>query len=202
MKFLKFFSNIQEAVWYRSFLNPVINEIGTEGKLLDVGTGSGKLIQIVSKENGIDCIGVDTNADMIKEAEIKLKETNIKVLKIEVNQPLPFDDYSFNYITICSVLFHLKNEHINAMLKDAKRLLKDDGKIIVLTPTGNGNMLTLSKKYFALKDLSIYIWFNATRNRAKTWAKNNYLKQYATENNLQYTSKIVMDDFAKLEILK
>ncbi len=69
MKFSKFFSNIQEAPWYRSFLNPVINEIGVEGKVLDIGTGSGKLIQILSTENALDCTGVDTNSEMLDEAK-------------------------------------------------------------------------------------------------------------------------------------
>lgn len=202
MKFSKFFSNIQEDPWYRSFLNPVISEINSKGKLLDIGTGSGKLIQIISKENGIDCVGVDTNSEMISEAKIKLKGTNIKVLKIEANKKLPFKDNNFDYITICSVLFHLNNEHIDSMLKDAKQLLKKDGKIIILTPTGNGNAISLSKHYLSLKNLSIYIWYHATRNRAKIWSTNKYLEQYATINNLQYSSQIVMSGFAQLEILK
>lgn len=50
MKFSKFFSNIQEKPWYRQFLNPVISEIEQEGKLLDIGTGSGKLLQILATE--------------------------------------------------------------------------------------------------------------------------------------------------------
>jgi ubiquinone/menaquinone biosynthesis C-methylase UbiE len=201
MTFSKFFSNIQEAPWYRSFLNPVINEISNEGKLLDIGTGSGKLIQVISTDNGIECIGVDTNSEMINESKIKLKETNVKVIKIEANKKLPFKDHSFNYITICSVLFHLTIENIDLMLNDAQRLLKKDGKIIVLTPTGKGTLFTLSKAYLSLKNLSVYIWFYATRNRAKIWSTNKYLEQYTTKNKLQYSSQIVMNGFAQLEII-
>jgi len=202
MKFSKFFSNIQEAPWYRSFLNPVINEIGTEGKLLDIGTGSGKLIQILSNEKGIDCLGVDTNDEMLKEAKIKLKETNVNVLKIEPNKSLPFDNNSFDYITICSVLFHLNKEQIDFILQDGRRLLKKDGKIIILTPTGKGNIITLTKKFFSIKNYGINIWFYATRNRAKIWTNNNYLKHYANENKLNYKSQIVMSGLAQLEIIK
>ena len=202
MKFSKFFSNLQEAPWYRSFLNPVINEIGTEGKLLDIGTGSGKLIQILSDENGIDCIGVDTNKDMLEEAKIKLKETNVRVLEIEANKKLPFEKSSFNYITICSVLFHLKEEDIDRMLKDSLQLLKKEGKIIILTPTGKGNLLKLTKEFFSIKNRGVYIWYRATKKRAKLWTKNQYLKQYADENKLNYSSKIVMNGFAQLEIIK
>lgn len=202
MKFSKFFSNIQEAPWYRFFLNPVINEIDTEGKLLDIGTGSGKLIQLLVNEKRIDCIGVDTNNDMLKEAKIKLKNMNVELLKIEATKKLPFKNNSFNYITICSVLFHLKKEHIDFMLQDARRLLKENGKIIILTPTGKGNILSLTKNFFSIKNYGINIWFYATKNRAKLWINNNYLKQYANENKLKYTSTIAMNGFAQLEILK
>jgi len=201
MKFSKFFSNLQEAPWYRSFLNPVIKQVDIKGKLLDIGTGSGKLVQILNNEKGVTCIGVDTNEDMLNQAEIKLKETSVSLQKIEVNKKLPFKYNSFNYVTICSVLFHLKKEEINFMLKDAQRLLKNDGKIIVLTPTGKGNILTLTKHYLSLKNYGIIIWFKATKKRARLWDSNNYLKQYSFENNLKYTSEMVMNGFAQLEII-
>ena len=50
MKFSKFFSNLQEAPWYRQFLNPVIDEINDNSKLLDIGTGSGKMMEILISE--------------------------------------------------------------------------------------------------------------------------------------------------------
>jgi len=201
MKFSKFFSNLQEAPWYRDFLNPVIDEIRIKGRLLDIGTGSGKLIQILSNEKGVNCIGVDTNSDMLNEAKIKLKNENIQLTKIEANQKLPFENNSFDYITICSVLFNLKKEDIDSMLKNAQELLKDNGEIIVLTPTGKGNILKLSKNYLSFKNLGIYIWYSMTKNRAKLWTTNNYLKQYTLKKKLKYKSKMVMNGFAQLEIL-
>jgi len=201
IKFSKFFSNLQEAPWYRSFLNPVINEVDKKGTLLDIGTGSGKMIQILSDEKGIECIGVDKNAEMIKEANNKLKNSNVKIIEIEVNKKLPFEDKSFNYVTICSVLFHLNNENKDLMLQDSTRLLKENGKIIILTPTGIGNVFSLTKHFFSLKNIGVFIWFYATRNRAKLWSKENYLKEYSLKNNLNYSSKIVMNGFAQLEII-
>jgi len=202
MKFSKFFSNIQETSWYRTFLNPVINELGANTTLLDIGTGSGKLIQILSQEKEITCTGVDTKTEMLKEAKNKLKDLNVDLIKIEPNNKYPFENESFNNITICNVLFHLEEEGIDFILKESQRLLKKNGKIIVLTPTGLGNILSISKKYFSFKNLSIYIWFFATKTRAKTWLKNSYLKEYSNNHNLNYTSQIVMNGFAQLEIIK
>jgi len=200
MKFSKFFSSVQETPWYRSFLNPVINEI-TNGKLLDIGTGTGKLIQILSTEKEIDCIGVDTNLDMLLEAQKKLKNTNVQLLQVSIHKKIPFEKNNFDYITICNVLFHLEKNSVDFILNDALRLLKNTGKIIILTPTGNGNILTLSKNYFSFKNLSIYIWFYATKSRAGPWIRNNYLEQYAIKHNLKYKKETVMNGFAQLEVI-
>jgi len=35
--------------------------------------------------------------------------------------------------------------------------------------TGNGNFFKLIKNYFSHKNLIIYIWFYATKNRAGPW---------------------------------
>jgi len=201
MKFSKFFSNIQETPWYRDFLNPVINEITDNSKLLDIGTGTGKLIQILSSEKDIDCVGVDTSSEMLLEAQKKLKETNTKLIEIKADKNLPFENNTFDYITICSVLFHLKKDSIDSILKDAQRLLKNEGKIIVLTPTGSGSFLTLSKNFFSFKNLSIYIWFYATRNRAGPWTKNLYLEQYAHTHSLKYKREIVLKGYAQVEVI-
>jgi ubiquinone/menaquinone biosynthesis C-methylase UbiE len=91
MKFSKFFSSLQEAPWYRSFLNPVVREIDTTGKVLDIGTGSGKLIQILAAENGMDCTEVDTDSDMLAEAKMKLGNINAELIEISPDAKLPFE---------------------------------------------------------------------------------------------------------------
>ena len=202
MKFSKFFSSLQEAPWYRSFLNPVINEIGTKGKLLDIGTGSGKMIQILSTENGLNCTGVDTDAAMLAEAKKKLGNIKAGLIKILPDAKLPFENNSFDYITICSVLFHLKKERIDCMLNDARGLLKDGGKIIILTPTGKGNVLKLTKYFFSIKNRSVFIWYGATKNRGRKWTDENYLAGYISKNNLNYRREFVMNGFAQLEIIE
>lgn len=202
MKFSKFFSRLQEEPWYRSFLNPVIIEVGTKGKLLDIGTGSGKMIQILSSANELDCIGVDTNAEMIAEAKKKLGNIKVELIEILPEAKLPFQNKSFDYITICSVLFHMKKESIDNMLKDAIGLLKSGGKMIILTPTGKGSVVKLTKHFFSLKNRSIYIWYRSTKVRARKWTDENYLAAYATKHDLNHKSEIVMSGFAQLEILQ
>lgn len=202
MKFSSFFSNLQEAPWYREFLNPVIEKIEKNTTLLDIGTGSGKMLEILYTEKNVLSDGTDTNEDMLKEAKKKLQNTNVKLHLTPVGDALPFEKNSFDYITICSVLFHLKKEDKDSMLNDALQLLKKDGKLIVHTPTGKGNFLKLTKHFFSLKNRTIYIWYRATKSRAQKWTKENYLATYASKHNLNYKREVVMKGFAQVEEIK
>ena len=201
MNFSKFFSNLQEAPWYRQFLNPVIDEIESNSILLDIGTGSGKMLETLFIEKNVNGVGTDTNSDMLKEAEEKLRNTSAKLHLIPPGEELPFEKGSFDYVSICSVIFHRKESEIEHMLMDSLQVLKDDGKIIILTPTGKGNTIQLTRHFFSLKNKGIYVWCRATKNRATLWSKNQYLKQFVSKNNLKYESRIVMRGFAQLEII-
>jgi len=202
MKFSTFFSNLQEAPWYRQFLHPVLGQINANSSLLDIGTGSGKMLEILANEKNVTCIGTDTSEDMLNEAKEKLSYTNVKLELTPKGKKLPFDKNSFDYITICSVLFHLEKKEIDKMLKEYLHLLKKDGKIIILTPTGNGNLLKLIKHYFSIKNTTVFIWYSATKKRAKQWTVENYLLEYAANHHLKFKREIVMNGFAQLEILK
>ena len=201
MKFSKFFANLQEAPWYRQFLNPVIDEIENDSNLLDIGTGSGKMLEILFTEKKVSCVGTDTSKDMLDEAKGKLKNSNIQLHLIPPGKELPFEKGSFDYVTICSVLFHMKEKEIDHMLMDSLQVLKDDGKILILTPTGNGNMIQLSRHFFSLKNTGIYVWYRATKKRAKLWTRENYLVNFSFKNSLKYRREIVMNGFAQLEII-
>ncbi|HVA98015.1 MAG TPA: class I SAM-dependent methyltransferase, partial [Bacteroidia bacterium] len=149
----------------------------------------------------IECIGIDTNTEMLSEAQNKLKETNVKLFLIKANTELPFDNNTFDYITICNVLFLLKKDSIDYILNEAQRILKKEGKIIILTPSGNGNFISLTKYFFSIKNLSIYIWFYATRISADSWSKNKYLEQYTIKKKLKYKREIIMNGFAQVEVI-
>ncbi len=201
MNFSNFFSYIQETPWYFQFLSPVVDEIDNHTKLLDIGTGSGKLLQLAVSEKNVNAIGIDTNESMLKEATKKVQNTGIKLLKIEAADTYPFNDNSFDVITICNVLFNLNQQAVDHILTESVRLLKDQGRIIVLTPTGKGNFFTLTKSYFSLKNLSIYIWFYATRNRAGPWTDKKQLIAFSENHKLNYKQKIILKGFTQVETL-
>jgi len=199
--FAQFFSNIQETKWYAAFLAPVMEQIPNHSTLLDIGTGSGKMLELLAKNKSVKSTGIDTNESMLEEARKKTKDLPVELIKIEPNSTLPFTDEHFDNVTICNVLFHMEKEAIFKMLDDSRRVLKKDGRLIILTPTGQGGLVNLSRRFFRFGNNSIFIWYRATKKNAKKWTDNQILKEYCAQNGLPYSHKVTLHGFAQMEII-
>lgn len=101
--------------------------------LLDIGCGTGYLIDMLSKEHEAKYTGLDLSPKMLKVAiEKNIKNTEF----VEgVSDDLPFDDNAFDIVT-CSQSFHHYPDTDKA-LKEAYRVLKPDG-LYILSDTGVG----------------------------------------------------------------
>ena len=200
--FSTFFSKLQESPWYNQFLTPVINAIPNEAKVLDVGTGSGKMLELLLDKKGIAGVGIDTDIDMLEEAKSKLNNTGIVLRKVDSGQNFPFADNSFDCVTICNVLFNLKRiESIDHILFESLRVLNTNGRIIILNPSGMNSLIDLTRRFFSMKNMGIYIWYNATRKNAKKWSVENYLFEFASENRLNYKKEESLQGFAQIEVI-
>ncbi len=201
MNFSKFFSNVQEAPWYQNFLTPVVDVVETRSSLLDIGTGPGKLIEKLFLEKQVKCVGTDTSEGMLEEARQKLSGIDCELIKVEAGQSLPFLENTFDYVSFCNVLFNLTKAQCNFLLGEANRVLKRDGKIIVLSPTGRGGYGKITNKYYSVKNFSMVIWYTATKSNALNWEQNQWLREYAKKQGLTYRSQTVFDGFAQLVII-
>ena len=99
--------------------------------ILDVATGTGdvafKLAPRCKKVTGIDIA-----ANMVKLAEIKKKKKRVKNAQFLVGdaEKLPFEDSSFNSITIAYGYRNISDPE--KALSEFNRLLKDNGKLFIL----------------------------------------------------------------------
>lgn len=202
MTFTRFFSQVQETKWYRAFLSPVVDEVSPPATLLDIGTGTGKLLQILSKKKGITCTGVDTHPGMLAEARKKINDKAVPLQETAAHAPLPFAPASFDYITICNVLFLLDRESQDNMLDEVFRVLKPEGQLIVLSPSGQGSLFKLIQLPRGLIHPSIFLWFFLTRRRASEWRHSASLTHYAEKNQLIYSGRMEMHKLAWVEGLK
>jgi len=198
--FSHFFSKIQETQWYYEFLQVVVDETSENSSLLDIGTGTGKLIEMLVSEKRIECIGIDTNKSMLEEAKKKLSGLDVELLKVDKGSSIPFNNNSFDFVSICNVLFNQNTQTLINILNESIRVLKQDGKLIILTPTGKKSAYK-TKGLLSIETISFNIWKRSTAQNGRIWVKNNFLGNFCKNENLEYFSKLVFHDLALMEII-
>jgi ubiquinone/menaquinone biosynthesis C-methylase UbiE len=201
MIFAKFFYRVQETDWYRDFLSVVTEKVSDNAKVLDIGTGTGKFLEMLQNMGISNIYGVDTNASMVQLAIKRMKGTTAKVLQSFSGESLDFRDHSFDHVCISNLLFNLSREQQIKLLKDSMRLLSDNGSIIIFNPAGKSGILPLLKKYKMPENYSLAIWHSMTLKRSKTWAESRVVQDFCKSNNLSYYKTSEFHGYATLEII-
>jgi len=98
-----------------------------KGSILDIGCGRGDLLKAFHNK-GMKVTGTDISPSSIKSCEPHL----VKTADLE-KQKLPFDNEEFNFVFSKSVIEHLHNPM--PLLKEALRVVKKDGKVVIMTPS-------------------------------------------------------------------
>jgi len=97
-------------------------------KILDIGCGTGEMLSMLKKYG--DVVGVD-----IAESALNYcRKRGLKVQKSNIIK-MPFDDNSFDVITMLDILEHVKNDHNG--LKEVNRICKPRGKVLITVPAYN-----------------------------------------------------------------
>jgi ubiquinone/menaquinone biosynthesis C-methylase UbiE len=207
LNFAGFFKSVQDAPWYRLFLMPAIDELQSlpaGAKVLDIGTGPGKFIELAQNHFPFSYVGVDVDEAMLAEARQRRALANIPFFKIEPGKPLPFDDVAFDGVCLCSVLFTVPDPQ--PLLKETLRVLRPGGKLVVLTPTGRGSfkqeLKVLSQMNFDVRNWTFFLWRNMTRSGGRRWVAENILLDVAKKNSLTFNRHFVFDEFAVIETLE
>lgn len=110
--------------WLR--LRKVISQIPPKAILLDIGCGKkAAFLKAISQRISYG-YGVDFKVENIELGNIKVKQFVIK-------NSLPFDDSSFDIVTMLAVLEHIEKEQ--DILREVHRVLKPGGKLILTVPS-------------------------------------------------------------------
>lgn len=112
------FKTLKEVI-YESFLK------SEDGLILDIGCGTGEFSSCFMPEN---YIGIDIEEKYIDFA----KKNNKGKFLLADALALPFSDELFSKIIIVGVLHHLNDGKTEKVLKEAARVLKGKGKILII----------------------------------------------------------------------
>ena len=163
-----------------SYLSDLVTSIAKKHQLkriLDVGCGTGRLVEYLNKQsfstnkqgfstnkqsfstnkqgfstskNGFDAHGCDTS----KKALLIARKLNLrgKIANASATK-LPYTNESFDMVTSISVIEHLTPKQAQLFIKEAKRVLVPGGHIFLVTPNFSTPLrLIHGKNWFAYQD--------------------------------------------------
>jgi ubiquinone/menaquinone biosynthesis C-methylase UbiE len=206
---MSLFIKATRSGWYPEFLKPVVDSVSahpTYKQILDIGTGPGTLPKmLIDSDLELHITGIDTSTNMIEVARKSVSHKHVLFQHQQENEPLNFATQQFNAITFCSVLFLLDDKTKNMLMNEALRVLKPDGKIIVLTPSAEKAILSalveVWRYRFSVNNFTFFIWKLLTKRRARKWKRQKWLENYTSENRLKYSVSLAFNNNATVEII-
>lgn len=113
--------------WLKKMLNFIIENYNLDknSRILDIGCGTGELTVRI-KSLGYDVYGIDIHREHLELAKILAVENGLNEGMFILNNlnKLSFEDYSFDIITMFSVLEHLDNYALTWLLPELRRVCR------------------------------------------------------------------------------
>ena len=109
---------------FYTYLNPISNHI-----YLDIGCGTGNYT-VALNQKGIDFIGVDPSAEMLKKAR---KRNSLVDWGTGKSDSVPLESESVDGILASLTIHHW--EDLNSSFRELCRVLRSDGKLVIFTST-------------------------------------------------------------------
>lgn len=120
--------------------------IPENGRLIDVGCGTGNGLLIFHERFGVSGVGVDVSDGMLEIARAKMDGRNLPIEMHQIDgESLPFEENTFDAGISFEVLEHTPNPA--QLLRELARVVKPGGTAIVTTP----NTLWEPVHWFAAK---------------------------------------------------
>ena len=118
-----------------------------KGRILDIGAGTGDFL-LTAQENGWQTIGVEPSP--------RAKGIAIKKGISFVEDTQELESHSFDTITMWHVLEHVPD--LDAQIKELKRLLKQNGTLIIAVPNYKSFDAKHYGAFWAAYDVPIHFW--------------------------------------------
>ena len=141
----------KDDIWideYKEYFN-------NEGLCLDLGCGIGQYSKRIM-EYGYNVI----SSDISEIALNKVKKFNKNVIKLDMRNPLPFDDNTFDIVFANLSIHYFDDEETKKLINEIKRILKTNGLFI-------GSVNSIQGYEFiknTAKEIDYHYYFNKGKN--------------------------------------
>ena len=106
----------------------------TDGPILEVGCGDGRISSLLAKYRDDPLVGVDISREMLRKYVEREGISGLQLIHCDAEN-LPFKDDSFNGMICIQTLVHLPNAEV--VIDESSRILRDGGKLILDINTPN-----------------------------------------------------------------
>lgn len=129
--------NLLQRFWHKRRFKEVSRLVKkTDGKILDIGSADGTFTKIILDHSGASkIIGIDVLKNSVSYARRRFARSKRLSFKVADAHNLPFPDKHFATVFCLETMEHVENPA--RVVLEIKRVLKDDGHIVVLVPSEN-----------------------------------------------------------------
>ena len=137
-KVMSGFYDLLDVIYFRKYeTSPrkvVFDTIGKKDNVLDLCTGTATNAIVIAKKNpNAKIVGVDLSKDMLVVARNKVNKenlANVRLYRMDATQ-MNFKDESFDKVLLSLVLHETDEELAKKIIKEAMRVMKPDGELVV-----------------------------------------------------------------------
>lgn len=166
---IKPFKSPRGRIWIREMRLTRWNKyLPQVGRFLDVGCGQGHLLIAAKKRRKWDCIGVDIQIHMLRQARALDPNANIYVATAD---ELCFKDETFDIITVTHLLEHTFDP-LNT-LRELSRALRKKGVLVVTVPNIAHPFARLRGKNWRRINPPGHLWYFSPQTLARLVEKAN-----------------------------
>ena len=140
---------IQTPEWQEKIVDDILRDDGQavlrqlasvwdmphRARVLDIGSGVGSFV-VACRRRGLNAFGVEPDriggGARVTSIQIAGRRMETQPFAVAVGESLPFDNRSFDLVTMNQVMEHVSDQ--GAVLREAVRVLRDDGIVYVACP--------------------------------------------------------------------
>jgi SAM-dependent methyltransferase len=115
---------LAEVEFYNEYFEQIANMINGARTLLDVGCGTGRLLELMKKK-GVECAGVELNEER---ALVARSRSRCQIYQVPVEKL--HSDKKYDAITLINVLSHIPS--LPQLFQSINQLLNENGKVVLV----------------------------------------------------------------------
>ncbi|MFX1245688.1 MAG: HgcAB-like fusion protein [Promethearchaeota archaeon] len=146
--------------------------VGSSDHVLDIGSGTGTLARLCARK-GAQVIGIDVSPAMIALAQAKAVQEKlddrVQFREMDLTETDQFPDASFDVVTATLVLSELSDVEQAYLLREARRLLRPDGRLIIVDEVRPRSIRKMLPYYVLRVPLTVFTFIlsQTTTHRVK-----------------------------------